>query len=76
MSEFTVGVGFEDAELLQARGLSLHLCVPKHWDDAKIIRFASFCRIAGTTNGWQIHEEQGRVQCAKTPDKIHIVVVV
>jgi len=64
------------------RGLfDMQVCVPKEWDDYKVVEFAEKENPCGATNGWFIRKEghdllggsPERVQCAQEVSNVHIM---
>lgn len=53
--------------------LSGQVCVPKDFTDKQTIDFLESEHSCGTSSGWFIDEELGRVQCEELEDHVHIV---
>ena len=54
----------------------MQVCVPKEFTDDQIIAFAEQENPAGTSTGWFIIEDMGRVQCQELAGHHHIVLEV
>lgn len=52
------------------------VCVPEWYSDEEAIGFLNTQHPAGTTGGWFVDEELGRVKCAEREGFIHIVLFV
>lgn len=55
--------------------LDMQTCVPHDYTDKQIIEFVESQHPCGTTQGWHIDYDLGRVQCAKDENCVHVVVV-
>ncbi len=61
--------------------LDMQVCIPKEWDDYKVVKFAEKENPCGTTCGWVIRREGDeelagspeRAQCMRTPGNVHIM---
>jgi len=70
-----------EAQVLKSSMLSIQVCVPKQWEDSKVLEFAEKENPCGTMNGWQIRREGDealigmpeRNQCDEQTDFVHIM---
>lgn len=46
----------EGAQVTRRGALSCQVCVPDHWDDAKVKSFADTAYLCGTEHGWHIRK--------------------
>ncbi len=61
--------------------LDMQVCIPKEWNDYKVIEFAEKENPCGTTGGWGIRREGSerlggspeRAQCDKESGNVHIM---
>jgi len=66
----------EKGVILREGVLSIQVCVPSKWDDAKVKDFADGAYLCGTTGGWFVTKVEGyarRVPCSQCADRVHIV---
>jgi hypothetical protein len=52
------------------------VCVPSDYTNNQVIRFLESEHPAGTSGGWFIQEELGRVPCSERKGFVHIVLAV
>ena len=67
--------------MLRAGAFTCAVCVPKAWDDERVIDFAESNYPCGTTNGWQIAKPGGFfvgdsevcIQCPDDENRHHLL---
>lgn len=62
-------------EILARHVFNVGVCVPKDWDDKRIIAFTEKQCPCGTTGGWGISERHDRFQCERYSGNVHIILI-
>lgn len=62
------------AEIIRLGIFQVQVCVPKDWEDKKIIDFVEKQNPSGTVSGWQIEEKDDKfVNCSDKENFKHCV---
>ena len=64
------------AEVTRAGVFNNQVCVPESFSDEDAVEFLETQHPAGTSGGWFVSEELGRVQCEDREGFVHIVLFV
>lgn len=73
----------DQPEIVKETLLAMQLCIPKDWDEEKIINFAEEKNTCGTTCGWVLQKngdaplkgDPERVKCSTKENFVHVLVV-
>ncbi len=80
-SDIALNDEFKEACITKRGFLDMQVCVPGHWTDEGIVRFAERNNPCGTEHGWHIRKQGSkylsgadeRVQCSKYADRVHVM---